>query len=178
MRRNRPDDLLSYPWLSAPIGTTPRTIDLAILDDTLDEIVKAVQSTLSKKPRTSSFHREDHGHLMLLVADLVKLNVVSLQTEILEMLKGLGIPVEKQSLVKYLYLLEQLGLISAEPYGHLVYYVSPARAPDHIRYALKAPASTADRSRLRSLLRIDFPPSQQKTRAVDAYNRRVGGAKP
>jgi hypothetical protein len=177
MLRVRPDDLLSYRWLSAPVGADAGIIDVATLNDTLDDIVRAVQTTLSGKPRTSGFMRENQGHLMLLIADLVKLNVVSLQGEILEILNGLKVPVEK-SLAKYLFLLGQLGFISEERYGRNVYYVSPAGAPDHIRYAPRTPLLATDRSRLRSLLRLDFPPNEQKTRALDAFNRRIAGATP
>jgi len=175
VHRTRPDCLLTYPWLAAPTGTSQGEIDVAALDGTLDEISKALQATLSTKPRTSSFLPKDHGHRMLLIADLVKLNVVSLQSEIQDILRGLGIPLERQPLAKYLYLLEQLGLISLEPYGHTDYYVSAKGTPDFIWYAPKTPA---DRTRLRSLLREDFPLNTQKTRAVEAFNRRMARPTP
>lgn len=175
MKRSRPESILSYPWLADPSGTDPRAIDPANLGDTLDEIEKALQAELSKRPKSVGFLSEDHGHRMLLIADLIKLNVVSTQRDIQDLLDALMVSVKGQGLNKYLYLLEQLGIIVREPYGNGTFYFSARGVPDYIYYA---PKTATDRPRLRSTLRKDFPFNLQKKRVLDAFTRRTAMVTP
>ena len=163
--------LLSYQWLSLPIGGGPSTIDPIGASDTLDHVERDIEEILTKKPRTTAFRKNDHGHLMLLIADLVALNVIILQHEIQELLHGLGIRTGPQELRKYLFLLEQLALISTSHYGHLDYYINATGASEYIFYAPRAPT---DRSRLRTLVRRDLQLTSEKTRALDAFRRTAG----
>jgi hypothetical protein len=170
--------LLPYPWLVDLAGGGSKVIDPATLDAVLDGIARALAETLAAKRKTIPFDTDDVGHKMLLVTDLVKLGVVSQQKELLETLRELGTKIEKRSLVKYLYLLEQLELVVSLPYGHNVFYVSPVGTRDHIRYAHKDPAIPLDRIKLRGLLHKDFPPNDEKREAFDAFWRRGGGVAP
>jgi hypothetical protein len=173
--RIRPDSVLSYPWLSSPTAGGPSTIDSAAVDGTLDEIEREIEKILTGRPKSAAFKKNDHGHLMLLIADLVALNVVILQHEIQELLSELGVAIKLQELKKYLFLLDQLSLLSASRYGNVDYYVNQTGATEYISYAPKAPT---DRSRLRNLLRKDLPLSPEKNRALNAFTRRKTGATP
>ncbi len=174
-RRIRPDSVLAYPWLSFPTGGGATRIDPAGASDTLDGVEREIQAILTKKPKTAAFRKADHGHLMLLIADLITLNVVILQHEIQEILNGLNVIIKNQELKKYLFLLEQLELISSLRYGNVDYYMNPAGAPEYVLYAPKTPK---DRSRLRTLLRQDLPLTPEKARALAAFKRRATGATP
>jgi arginine repressor len=111
----------------------------------------------------------------LLMADLVKLAVVITQTEILEVLRALGITIDKPTVGKCLYLLDNLGLVNATRYSKTEYYLSPSGVVDHIRYSMKDPARFADRSRLRSLIREEFFLTKQKEHVINAFDRKAGG---
>jgi hypothetical protein len=174
-KRRRPKSVLSYPWLSTPTPGGTTEIDPAGAADTLDEVEKEIQKILRKKSKTTAFRTDDHGHLMLLIADLVALNVVVLQQELQGILKSLGISISSSELKKYLFLLTQLTLISTFHYGNVDYYINSSGKPEYVDYAPKTPT---DRSRLRSLLREDLPLTPQKSKALSASPRRVVGGAP
>lgn len=172
-KRLRPESVLSYPWLSVSTPGGPLEIDVVGAADTLDEVEKEVRNVLKKRSKTAAFKKEDHGHLMLLIADLVTLNVIVLQQEIQAILTSLDLKVKQPQLRKYLFLLSQLGLISTFHYGNVDYYLNPNKSgPEYVDYAPKKPT---DRARLRNLLRSDFPPTSEKNKALDAFSRRVAG---
>jgi hypothetical protein len=174
-RRLRPDSVLSYPWLSPPTGDSSTKIDPAGASDTLDEIEREVEEIIKKKPKTTTFRKNDHGHLMLLIADIVTLNVIILQQEIQAIIAGLGIPIKIQELRKYLFLLERLDLISTGRYGSVDYYMNRTGAPEYVTYAR---SKHTDRSRLRMLLREDLPLSDEKKKAFNALTRPARGVAP
>lgn len=174
-RRTRPDSVLSYPWLSHPVGGGPSVIDPAGASDTLDEVEREIQKILAKKPKETAFRKNDHGHLMLLIADLVALNVVILQSEIHELLREVGVSITVRQLKKYLFLLDRLALISDFRYGNVDYYTNLTGATEYVRYAPKTPV---DRSRLRTLLRKDLSLTTEKSRALEAFKRQMVGVTP
>jgi hypothetical protein len=173
VRRIRPDSVLSYPWLSK--GSGNGRVDPAGASDTLDAVEREINAILSKKTKTTGFRSGDHGHLMLLIADLVALNVIILQREIQEILNQIGIGVTPQALKKYLFLLDQLHLISARRYGHVDYYTNLVGGNEYASYAPRTPM---DRSRLRTLLRKDLPMTAEKNRALAAFKRPPTGVAP
>jgi len=181
LERVRPDSVLSYPWLSAvgPDGTSK--IDPLGAVDTLDRVAEEVQKVLAKKPKTTAFKSNDHGHLMLLIADLVTLNVVILQNELQDLLASLKVSIALSELKKYLFLLDKLKLISAFHYGHVNYLINLSSGVEYIGYSSKKPTdglkTPTDRLRLRALLRKDLPLTSEKNKALSAFSRRpVGGA--
>ena len=175
LRRLNIGKVLSYPWLAEPIGESPREIDPSLLTGSLDDLVEELQSKLAAQPRSVQFRPQDHGHRMLLIADLVKLSVIIVQGELLEILKAFDITIDGKSLRRYLFLLAQLGLIATETYGHPDYYFSVKGAPDYIRYAPKRPA---DRFELRRVLREDYPLAPEKERALKAFGLSPLGVTP
>jgi hypothetical protein len=81
LKQINPDSVLSYPWFSYT-GSIRGEIDPVIAKETLDEVEATLDGLLAKKPKTVLFQQNNHGHLMLLITDLVILNVVLLQHEI------------------------------------------------------------------------------------------------
>jgi hypothetical protein len=112
---------------------------------------------------------------MLLIADLVALNVIILQREIQKILSQLGIEITPQSLKKYLFLLDQLHLITARRFGKVDYYTDLAGGHEYVTYAPRTPM---DRPRLRALLRNDLPLTAEKNRALAAFRRPPTGVAP
>jgi hypothetical protein len=174
-RRIRSDSVFSYPWLLPPSAGGPSKVDPAGAADTLNEIEAEIKIILAKRPKTIAFDKNDHGHMMLLVADLVSLNVIVQQSEIHGLLTALKIEVPTQALKKYLFLLDQLALVATFRYGNVDYYLSLAGAPAFATYAPKTPA---DRSRLRTLLRKELPLTPNKAKALEAFKRRAAGVTP
>lgn len=172
---DRPDSLLSYPWLTPAIGSAPRVIEPVSAGETLNEVERAVQRFVASKPKSSRFDHADHGHRMLLIADLIRLNVIFVQNEIQELLAYLGVALKAPELKKYLYLLEKLEIVGKKRYGNLDFYVAGSQAKDFIHYAPKSPA---DRMRLRALLREEFPLKGEKKKALDSFERRAAGVRP
>jgi hypothetical protein len=166
--------ILSYPWFLDPSGIDPTRLNVGALDDTLNDLIDKLKETLAKMPKTGGFRPKDHGHRMLLIADLIKLSVVTFQEEIQEILGELRVEVGERELTKYLYLLKQLGLIAAEKYGHIWYYFGVSGTPDFIWYAPKTPM---DRIKLADRLHTDFPIGidTEKRRALNAHNPRLSG---
>lgn len=170
-KRERPATLLSYPWLSPPGADGGRNIDPGFVNDTLNEIESSVTHFLDGRPKTSRFAPDDHGHRMLLISDLIKLGVILLQNEIQELLMRLKVEVKPSDLKRYLYLLENLKLISKRRYGNADFFIAPSHSRDFVHYAPKNPT---DRARLRSLLREEFPLGEKK-KALDSFQRRSLG---
>lgn len=169
--RDRPNTLLNYSWLSAPNADGHRTIDTAYVVETLNEVEHAVRVFLEQRPRTVRFSRDDLGHRLLLIADLIKLSVILIQAEINELMDRLGVSVRPTDLKRYLYLLERLDLVCKKRYGNADYFVAGSRSKDYIHYA---PRTSADRARLRLLLREEFPIKGDKKKALASFERRGG----
>jgi hypothetical protein len=174
-RRIRPESVLSYPWFSTAPSGGSSTIDAVGAADTCDEIEKEITKVLKRKPKTTAFRDDDHGHLMLLIADLVALSVVCLQQDIQELLNSFGFSIKPSGLRKYLFLLHELGLISTFHYGNVDYHVNLSGKTEYVDYASKAPM---DRPRLRALLREDLPFTPEKDKALTAFMRRTTGGRP
>ncbi|MGH9616405.1 MAG: retron St85 family effector protein [Acidobacteriaceae bacterium] len=173
--RIRPKSVLSYPWFSTQPEGGIRGIDPAGAAATSDEIEKEIQKILKKKPKTTAFRNDDHGHRMLLIADLVTLNVIVLQRELKAILDSLEMSIKPSELKKYLFLLDQLDLISTFRHGNVVYHLNPSGIPEYVDYAPKTPM---DRSRLRTLLRADLRMTRKKNNALSAFKRRSVGIAP
>lgn len=166
MRRKKVGRVLSYRWLVDGKGSRARRIDPVALDVTLDALVKEFRKALKTRRSPAQFRADDHGHRMLLIADLIKLHVISIRSELQSMLAGLDKGFEKWPIARYLYLLAHLDLISAETHGRLEYYFSAKGAPNYIWYA---PRSPADRFELQRRLRNDFPLSADAKDAMKAF---------
>jgi hypothetical protein len=169
--RDRPNTLLNYSWLSAPNADGVRIIDNTYVVDTLNEVEQAVRLFLEQRPKTVRFSRDDLGHRLLLIADLIKLSVILIQTEINELMDRLGVVMRPTDLKRYLYLLERLDLVCKKRYGNTDYFVAGSRSNDYIHYA---PRTSTDRARLRLLLREEFPVKGDKKKALDSFERRGG----
>jgi hypothetical protein len=175
LNRIRPGSVFSYLWFFPPGHARSGEIDLVGVADTCSEVEEEVQKRLRLKPRTTGFRADDLGHLMLLIADLVALNVVAIQKDLQEILSSLSLSIEVAELRKCLFLLGQLGLISTFHYGNVDYHINLSGKPEYVDYAPRKPA---DRSRLRILLREDFPLTPEKNKARAAYERKVLGGRP
>ena len=171
----RPDNLLSYFWLKPPGTDCSRKIDSAFVGDALNEIEVSITRFLAARPKTSRFAPEDHGHRMLLISDLIKVSRILLQGDIQELLERVKVEIKPQDLKRYLYLLEQLGLISKRRYGNNDFFVATGRSRDFVHYAPRAPT---DRARLRALLWDEFPLIGDKKKALDSFERRSPGVMP
>jgi hypothetical protein len=174
MRRLGNDFVLVYPWL-LPFreNETSQKINEELLPGTLDGIQEFLDDKLKKSTKKIELFKErNHGHRMLLIADLVALlgitNIRELQTIITEQF---GFDIDESKFKKYLFLLCQVGLITSETFGTVKYYFGKMESLPYIAYSPKSPT---DRLKLRNMLREEFKLSNDKTRALAAHNARKG----
>ncbi len=93
------------------------------------DLAETIENILSKSPKTEAFNRNQVGHIMLLMLDM--LSVVQLATldEMVNILKLLNIISKRRVVEQYLSLLVSLKFADRKPYGHNVYYLSISKSP-------------------------------------------------
>lgn len=171
MRKLGDGFVLVYPWLLPPAEDGIRRINAELLGDTLDGIAESLTERLDGLSKNETFRRDDHGHKMLLIADLIMLLGIANTTEIKTIVsEQFGFDYADGKLSKYLYLLNQVGIISCEQLGASKYYFGLEEGLPHISYSPKMPT---DRTRLRNILREEFPLNAEKRRALNAHKARV-----
>ena len=134
----------TYEWLTGPkIPAINEDRAKKSSQQIVEEILEPAINQISK---TEQFDSENVGHRMLLVADLVSIGGALLVSEIMELLGGFSVtvdkrPVEKDVVEQYLFILDNLGFVKRTHAGNCDYFV-------HIGEDLKFITYT-DRERLR-----------------------------
>ena len=91
IEKTMPENVWSYPWLTKSDGKISDTVDIEISRTTLDSVIKDLRLALEKHPKRCKFQHQDHGHRLLLIADLVKLDVACVVGELHKILDGIGL---------------------------------------------------------------------------------------
>jgi hypothetical protein len=153
--QQRLDGSSVYKYLWNP--TTARLNDqanLIVFKDLSEEICDILQHREETNPKEQSFNLKSHGHAMLMIADLIDFVFAATMTDIQDCMKGLGRPVDKSDLQKYLFLLKDLKIIGEE-YLNGSFYVSEGRGP-YIAYDFKDGAQVKNRERAKFLVRSNL----------------------
>lgn len=176
MKKKDPHSVLFYPWLGPPDNQGVRHLDDAEAKETIAQLAERVRQDALELPKEEKFDLVDPGHALLLVADFTKLGSIIKLEEIKSFLNGVGMSHVVQRLTRYLFLLEQLKIIGKTMYGNKTYYVGAETPKEFVRYGITGRHRTNDRLRLKSyLLEVLGPLDPDRTRAYDAYLKRVKG---
>lgn len=108
-----------------------------------------------------NFNGNKHGHVLLLAADLIRIQGVATITEISDCLKALGCEFNNEQLRRYISLLESMALIAREYRSNQSFYVSKSSTP-FIRYAYLPDAPLKDAVRIQSALRESLEPMPKR----------------
>lgn len=141
--------VLYYEWSSRDLAD-PATLDE--FEDMSQELTRLLierEHSAVKKPQLSS----SHGHLMLLIADLIEILGITIETEISECLSVWGYNISREQLHKYFFLLEHLLLITRLNKSNQTYYLGRARSV-FIAHGFKHGAGVRDRDGIKALLRL------------------------
>lgn len=123
-----------HDWLLKP--REPEIIDVAKAKQVAERIIKEIFGpALARRPQSPKFEKQNVGHKMLLIADLVSMGGALRHQEIFTMVRALGVPVKRRELGQYLFLLEKLRLLSETHEGMDDYYFQPEPSPKFVGYA-------------------------------------------
>jgi len=141
--------ILRYEWNDQNLADTAT---LTEFEDMSKDLVQLLVKRATESARVRKLDVTSHGHIMLLIADLVELIGITIATELIECLSEWGIPVDRLRLQKYVYLLKHLHLITTQSNASQTYYLSKASA-GFIHYAFIPNTVARDRARIKSLIR-------------------------
>lgn len=175
MKKHNPQSVLLYPWLKPQDEYGRRALDELEAQTTVEELVRLVVRNQANLKKEEKFDNANPGHIILLVADFVKLGSAVKLGEIENFLRGARLESEISNLDRHLFLLERLELIDKTHYGHKTYYVGKENPKEFVRYSVSGKQKTADRMRLRSdLAQILKPLDADRVRAREVYAKKAG----
>jgi len=175
LTKHNPRSVLFYPWLGPPDECGERRLDPDAAKDAVEHLLDLIKKKTSRIAKEEKFDSQNSGHHLLLIADFVKLGTIVKKGEIKRMLTAVKIDVG-QRLDRYLFLLDKLGLIAKDKYGHTFYYFGQASRNEYIHYALKSESETPDRRRLQSDLSEALKPlDRDRGDALEVYLKKSGG---
>ncbi len=134
--RGGPSRWYALDWLT---DTEEKTINILDARKVADKIINEILDPAIKKLNDSELFRAGKiEHQILLVGDIVNVGGPLLISEIMEILEGLGLEIEKKleehKVEEYLFLLENLGHLSKTRAGNNYFYVPPERDREFISY--------------------------------------------
>lgn len=166
-KENGKDDPISiYKWPKLKNGTDMlKKSDFSDADD-LSELI---QKVLDDTPKTSSFNKDQAGHVMLLMIDLLNIMKLATVDEIHEILSSLGVEYKHKTIQQKLSLLCSLKYVEKKPYRHNMFYLANTDN-SWLSLAFKKDAKTNDLSRWRAMFTDYYnKESEQKSRALRSY---------
>lgn len=129
-----PDHVLFYPW---NFGDVCCAGNLEVFDEVSRDLVHLIESKDRERPKQIAFNRDDTGHTLLLVADLLRLAGVAKDSAISECLQVLGCTKADSELLCHFSILQGAGFIAKRRRQTETFYESrPTRAP-FISYAFQ-----------------------------------------
>jgi hypothetical protein len=141
--------------------------NLDVFKELSEELCDVLQHREDDQLKEPTLDLRSHGHLMLMVADLIDIIFAATMTDIQDCLRAFENEVDKSTLQKYLFLLENLKIIREE-YLNGSFYVSGGGGP-YIAYDFNAGAKIKDRDRAKFLIRSNL--DETRTRILKRYLR-------
>jgi hypothetical protein len=105
----------TYPW--------PTREPALITDELVTDVISDLQEELDTIPKSLVFEFRSNPHKLTLVCELISLFHALKETEILNYMADLEIPIGKDELKRKLFLLERFRLIKREKYGDATFYM-------------------------------------------------------
>jgi hypothetical protein len=122
-----------------------------------DGLTKFLVSRDSLHAKEQSFDNKKHGHVLLMVADLIGIAGVATTTDIGNCLRVLGCDSQYAELERYVSLLESMSFVTRAFRSNQTFYVSPI-AKSFIRYAYEPGALLRDQKRIKTAIRAALDP--------------------
>lgn len=166
----RRDAVHVYPWRRTP---TNDLVDEGKALELVAELSEDIELSLQSVPKEFLLDREDSGHIMLLLVDLLDLLVIATESDLLDVLQLANLKPLRKRLRQLLFVLRKLRLVTLYTYGRSTqkYYISVAKVP-FVRYAFNSSAPTTNRERWRHLFRNAYDAEDpRRLRALRAYLR-------
>jgi hypothetical protein len=157
-----------YSWNPAP-GRLNAPSNLDVFRDLSEELCEVLQHRESDQVKEPTLDLKSHGHTMLMIADLIDIVFAATMTDIQECLRALGRDVDKSTLQKYLFLLEDLKLIREE-YLNGSFYVPGGGGP-YIAYDYESDAHVKNRERTKILVRENL--DETRARILKRHQRQA-----
>lgn len=146
-------------------------------DDTLTQsdfsdaeaLSESIEKILTAFPKTTAFNKDQAGHVMLLVLDLLKILHLATIEEIVNAVNLLGIQYKRQTVEQHISLLLSLGYAVRKPYQNNIYYL-PSQHKPWLSWAFIKGTKIRDLDRWRHLFIEYYSQKQiQKYRALKSY---------
>ncbi|HWC96498.1 MAG TPA: retron St85 family effector protein [Candidatus Sulfopaludibacter sp.] len=157
-----------YSWNPATLRLNDHS-NLDVFRDLSEELCEVLQCREDDHVKEPTLDLKSHGHAMLMVADLIDIVFATTMTDIQECLRALGRDVDKSTLQKYLFLLEDLKLIKEE-YLNGPFYVTGGGGP-YIAYDYNPGAEVKNRERAKILIRETL--DEKRARILKRYQRQA-----
>lgn len=153
---NTDRNVLVFPFEYGPRLSDSLESHLPDIADSIEELAKPVKER-------QSFNVNDTGHVAFLVHELLVLFRALIVKDIREYLRILGVDLSIAEMTRTLFLLDKLGLVRKEKFGHPTYYL-PTTNERRVYLAEKESNRVVDRTALELEVSVfyDTSPSQRK----------------
>jgi hypothetical protein len=159
---NESSDLVHYyDWDQEHLNSTSTKRDLREMADGITEFLIARDKS---HPKEQSFDRSKHGHVLLIVADLIRIAGVTTTTDISSCLKELGSDSDQAQMARYFWLLESMSFIKLVRRSSQTFYVTNS-SKSFMRYAYQPGVSLRDQNRIKAAIRSSLEPIRKKVLA-------------
>lgn len=159
----------AYPWLADVKGQ--KVLDRRLCDEAVEKIIDQIAPDMKALEGERAFQSSDHGHLMLLIADLVELAGATTESEIQTLLGTWKIEINSNQFKQFQFLLENLKLIQRKKYGNKTYLLPIRARKSYIKYPpeVSGKVKVIDRLRFRDLLRKALPADRDRAGVYKRY---------
>ena len=146
------DHVHYYKWNPNELHSALTKAEFVELTNDLVTFLEKIEST---RPRQPSLNIAELGHVLLLVADLIRMPGIATTSELLKCLSALGCEADRKVLKRHLSVLQSVGIVIAHRRSSQEFFVS---ASEHhfIRYGYLEGARIKDQYRIRTELRQGF----------------------
>jgi hypothetical protein len=128
-----------YPWDESDIGSLDDDVAFGALSDIISHV--------EKLDKSKSFKMDHDGHVIVLVRTLLDIFLALKFVEISAYLEQLGIVTQRRTLVRYLFVLEKLGVIEKYEYSDIDFYFSTGLEFHYVQFASSLESIRVDRVR-------------------------------
>jgi hypothetical protein len=148
--------------------------NLDVFEELSEELADVLQVREDAQRKEQTLDLKCHGHTMLMVADLIDIAYTATITDIQECLRALGKEIDKSTIHKYVFLLQDLKIIKEE-YINGSFYVTGGGGP-YIGYDFKTGSKFKDRERAKFLIRRNLDETRRRIlrRHLGNANSRIG----
>jgi len=149
--------VMYYEWAPEDLADPSKHDEFDDMSEELAKLLMERERSAVKQPQLGN----SHGHIMLLVADLIEMLGITIETEISECLTAWGYDINREKLHKYLFLLEHLLLITKLNKSNQTYYLGRARSV-FVAHSFKQGVAVRDRDGIKALLRLALPTRDER----------------